>query len=170
MARPSKYPEELRERAVRMVAEVAPQDGSQWAAITAVAGKLGVGAPEAVRTWVRRAEVKHAVGPDVPAVPVLLGHDLGGGVAQIAAVRAPERFSGLVLTNTVCYDSWPIPSVKAMARTAAVLRHMSDVAIYPSFVQLLRSGQTAATSPGSRSACIGSPMSRTGRPRLSCPR
>ncbi len=72
--------------------------------------------------------------------PVLVGHDLGGGVAQIAAVRSPERFSGLVLTNTVCYDSWPIPSVKAMARAAAILRHMPDVAIYPSFVQLLRRG------------------------------
>lgn len=72
--------------------------------------------------------------------PVLVGHDLGGGVAQIAAVRAPERFSGLVLTNTVCYDSWPIPSVKAMARAAPVLRHLPDVAIYPSFVQLLRRG------------------------------
>ena len=57
MGRPSKYPEELRERAVRMVAEIAPQHGSQWAAICAVAGKLGVGAPETVRTWVRRAEV-----------------------------------------------------------------------------------------------------------------
>ena len=72
--------------------------------------------------------------------PVLVGHDLGGGVAQIAAVRAPDRFSGLVLTNTVCYDSWPIPSVKVMARSAAVLRHLPDVAMYPSFVQLLRRG------------------------------
>ncbi|GAB2638570.1 transposase [Nocardioides ginkgobilobae] len=57
MARPSKYPDELRERAVRMVHEVAPDYGSQWAAICAVAGKLGVGAPETVRTRVRRAEV-----------------------------------------------------------------------------------------------------------------
>jgi transposase len=45
MARPSKYPEELRERAVRMVAEIQPQYSSQWAAITALAGKLRVGAP-----------------------------------------------------------------------------------------------------------------------------
>lgn len=45
MARPSKYPQELRERPVRMVAEIAPQHGSQWAAITVVADKLGVGAP-----------------------------------------------------------------------------------------------------------------------------
>jgi len=72
--------------------------------------------------------------------PVLVGHDLGGGVAQIAAARAPGRFAGLVLTNAVCYDSWPIPSVKLMARISGLLRHMPDVAMYPSFVQLLRRG------------------------------
>ncbi len=65
MGRPSKYPEELRERAVRMVVEVGPQYGSQWAAICAVAGKLGVGAPETVRTWVRRAEVDAGKRPGV---------------------------------------------------------------------------------------------------------
>lgn len=72
--------------------------------------------------------------------PALVGHDLGGGVAQIAATRAPDRFSGLVLTNTVCYDSWPIPSVKLMRRMAGLLRHMPDVAIYPAFMQLLLRG------------------------------
>ena len=41
MGRVSKYPDELRERAVRMVAEVRPQYPSQWAAITAVAGSWG---------------------------------------------------------------------------------------------------------------------------------
>ena len=45
MARPSKYPDELRERAVRMVAEVRPQYPSQWAAITAVAGIYGASTP-----------------------------------------------------------------------------------------------------------------------------
>jgi transposase len=65
MGRPSKYPEELRERAVRMVAEIAPQHGSQWAAICAVAGKLGVGAPETVRTWVRRTEIDAGKRPGV---------------------------------------------------------------------------------------------------------
>ena len=34
MGRVSKYPDELCERAVRMVAEVRPQYPSQWAAIT----------------------------------------------------------------------------------------------------------------------------------------
>ncbi len=72
--------------------------------------------------------------------PVLVGHDLGGGVAQIAAVRSPERFSGLVLTNAVCYDSWPIPSVKAMRRAAPMLRYLPETALYPSFVQLIHRG------------------------------
>lgn len=46
MARPSKYPRELRERAVRMVAEVAPQYGSEYEAIREVAAKLGIGTEE----------------------------------------------------------------------------------------------------------------------------
>ncbi len=48
-----------------MVAEIAPQYGSQWAAICAVADKLGVGTPETVRTWVRRAEVDAGQRPGV---------------------------------------------------------------------------------------------------------
>ena len=43
MARPSNYSPELRARAVRMVAELTPDYPSQYAAITAVAKKLGIG-------------------------------------------------------------------------------------------------------------------------------
>jgi transposase len=53
----SKYPAELRERAVRMVAEVRASYGSEWAAIEAVATKLGIGTAETLRSWVRQAEV-----------------------------------------------------------------------------------------------------------------
>ncbi len=49
---------------------------------------------------------------------VLVGHDLGGGVAQIAAVRASGRCAGLVLANSIGYDSWPIPSVRALQAAA----------------------------------------------------
>ena len=65
MGRVSKYPDELRERAVRMVVEVRPQYPSQWAAITAVAGMLGIGTPETLRTWIRRLEVDSGVRPGV---------------------------------------------------------------------------------------------------------
>jgi transposase len=65
MGRPSKYPEELRERAVRMVAEVRPEYDSQWAAIRAVCGMLGIGTPETLRTWIRRDEVDAGKRPGV---------------------------------------------------------------------------------------------------------
>jgi len=39
----------------------------------------------------------------------VVAHDIGGGVAQIMAVRRPERIRKLVLSNAVCFDSWPIP-------------------------------------------------------------
>lgn len=40
-----------------MVAEVRPNYSTEWAAIKAVAAKLGVKTPETVRTWVRKAEI-----------------------------------------------------------------------------------------------------------------
>ncbi|SFG84966.1 alpha/beta fold hydrolase [Sulfitobacter dubius] len=57
---------------------------------------------------------------------VLAAHDLGGGVAQIAAVRHPEMVSGLLLTNAISYDSWPVPLVSAVATTGSVTKHAPD--------------------------------------------
>ena len=65
MARSAVYPRELRERAVRMVAEVRPNYESDWAAIGAVAQRLGVGSAETVRKWVRQAEVDGGQRPGV---------------------------------------------------------------------------------------------------------
>jgi transposase len=56
MSRRGRYPQEVRERAVRMVQEHRGEYRSEWAAITSIAGKLGVGT-EALRLWLRRAEV-----------------------------------------------------------------------------------------------------------------
>ncbi len=50
------YPVDSCERAVRMVFDAEQHGGSQWAAITSVADKLGP-TPETVREWVRRLEV-----------------------------------------------------------------------------------------------------------------
>ncbi|MBG6240193.1 pimeloyl-ACP methyl ester carboxylesterase [Mycetocola sp. CAN_C7] len=77
---------------------------------------------------------------DLGEKPILVGHDLGGGVAQIAAVRARDRFAGIVLTNAVSYDSWPIPSVRFMRRFAPALALLPEVLLYPSFVQLIHRG------------------------------
>jgi transposase len=50
-----RYSPEVRARAVRMVFEHAGAYGSQWGAISSIAGKIGCTA-ETLRRWVRRAE------------------------------------------------------------------------------------------------------------------
>jgi len=54
--RQGKYPPELRERAVRMIAESRGDHASEWEAMGSVASKLGIGTTETVRKWVRAAE------------------------------------------------------------------------------------------------------------------
>lgn len=49
----------------------------------------------------------------------LVGHDLGGGIAQILAVRHPERIRSLTLINTVAHDFWPVQPIIAL-RTPVV--------------------------------------------------
>ena len=55
MERRGRYPAEVRERGVRLVFEEQESHGSQWAAITSIAAKLGCTA-ETLRHWVRQAE------------------------------------------------------------------------------------------------------------------
>jgi pimeloyl-ACP methyl ester carboxylesterase len=44
----------------------------------------------------------------------LVGHDLGGGIAQIIAVRHPERLRSVTVVNTVGYDYWPVQPITAL--------------------------------------------------------
>jgi transposase len=58
MTRPTRYPPELRERAMRLVREHRDEHTSEWAAIQSIAGKLGM-TPETLRLWLRRDAVDH---------------------------------------------------------------------------------------------------------------
>jgi transposase len=61
----SPYPQEMKERAVRMVGEIRENYGNEYAAIKAVAARLGIGSPETVRKWLRRAQIDAGERPGV---------------------------------------------------------------------------------------------------------
>ena len=85
MARPSKYPRELRERAVRAVAEsvAAGEYPSEFVAIRSIAGKLGIGSPETLRKWVRQAEVDGRMKPGKTSQDIAEIRELKKEIAEL---------------------------------------------------------------------------------------
>jgi transposase len=56
MGKNKHYDKDLKAKAVRLVREHRAEYSSEWAAITATAGRLGM-TPETLRNWIRQAEV-----------------------------------------------------------------------------------------------------------------
>jgi transposase len=67
MPAPRKYPDEVRERAVRMVFEVREQSGQQQGAVARVADKLNINR-ETLRNWVKQAEIDGGKRPGMSTV------------------------------------------------------------------------------------------------------
>src|SRR3712207_9524352 len=74
---PSKYDEQIREKAVRLVRDHVEDYPTEWAAIKVVSGRLGMNA-ETLRKWLRQAEVDAGQRP-------------GGTSGEAAEIRALKR-------------------------------------------------------------------------------
>jgi transposase len=64
---PREYPDELRERAVRMVQEIRRDTGESHGVVTRVARDLNIGV-ESLRQWVKRADVDEGRRPGTSTV------------------------------------------------------------------------------------------------------
>lgn len=54
----------------------------------------------------------------------IVGHDVGGGIAQSVAVRYPHRVSKLCLIDSVAFDAWPTRVVKLARAMLPLTRHL----------------------------------------------
>lgn len=54
----------------------------------------------------------------------VVGHDIGGGVALLLALRWPARVSRLCLIDTVAFDGWPSRAVRMARATLPVARRL----------------------------------------------
>jgi pimeloyl-ACP methyl ester carboxylesterase len=54
----------------------------------------------------------------------IVGHDLGGGVAQSLAIHWPSRVSRLALIDSVAFDGWPTRDVRIARRLQPILRRV----------------------------------------------
>jgi transposase len=73
-----------------MVAEVRPDYPTEWAAMKAVASKLGVGSAETVRQWVRRDPVDAGQRPGTMTEESAQVKALKGGCRAEAGERDPQ--------------------------------------------------------------------------------
>lgn len=44
----------------------------------------------------------------------IVGHDIGGGIAQIMAVKFPQLICDIILINTIGYNFWPVQPITTM--------------------------------------------------------
>ncbi len=65
---------------------------------------------------------------------VFVGHDLGGGVIQQLLTKHPKLCMGLVLTDCIAYDNWPVLPVKLAKKMDGTIEKLSPSMFKPVFL------------------------------------
>lgn len=152
------YPPELRERAIRMVAEVRGEYTSDWAAAQSVADKLGIGTPQTVLNWVRKAQVDAGQRPGVTSAEAAELRRLRAEVKQLrlandilktasarsTASRSPPSTCAVADTAMRC----TVPAVGAVIAASIFIASMVAT-VWPTSTSLPRATATVTTArPG----------------------
>lgn len=81
-----------------------------------------LGRPMSVRSHAERViELLDVLGINYACI---VGHDMGGGIAQWLAVRYPHRVSRLCLIDSVGFTEWPTRDVKLARAMLPLTRHL----------------------------------------------
>jgi pimeloyl-ACP methyl ester carboxylesterase len=54
----------------------------------------------------------------------IVGHDVGGGIAQYLAIKHPTRVARLCLIDSVAFEDWPTRELKLAKATLPLTRHL----------------------------------------------
>ena len=97
MAAPRKFPDEVRERAVRLVFDVEQDAGSVSAACRRIGEQLGIN-PDALRGWVKQAQIDAGQRPGVSTAETARVRQLEKDNAELrranAILRTASAFFG----------------------------------------------------------------------------
>lgn len=72
--------------------------------------------------------------------PIIAGHDIGGGIAQILAVNSPGSVRALILIDSVCYDSWPIELLSVGRNVELLFENLPEDVVHDLFIKYIRDG------------------------------
>lgn len=70
----------------------------------------------------------------------VVGHDIGGAVAQIMAISNPGMFKSMILMDSACYDSWPIELLSVESNVKMLFEHLPPDVIYDLFTKYIKNG------------------------------
>src|SRR5712691_8249689 len=99
MGNSGNYSAEVKAKAVRLVREHAGDYPSEWAAISAVASRLGIGRAETLRKWVRQGEVDEG---NKPGLTTAEGAEIRVLKRKVSEL---ERTIG-ILTEATRFSPW----------------------------------------------------------------
>lgn len=115
---------QLKEKGVRCLAW--EQVGFGWSLLEGLGLDLSIPKQaEYLYDWLQHLGITKAI---------FVGHDYGGGVIQQLLVNHPEMAAGLVLTDSVAYNNWPVKAIRFARSISGKIEKMPHSLVKPIFM------------------------------------